>query len=293
MNTKSDQNRSELLSNIYRDKPEMVALFPQWALTEADIAVYRRMNDLAIVEIAGRDSVAAAVQAAAQNGYGNLLPVCAYTGTEYGAWRNVEEAVNRLALRLPEIRIHPLLVVGSPGFWRALNGRFVPDLMDSFGHYTPCTGCHLYLHAIRIPLARMLGNIPIIAGERKSHNGSIKINQIPEAIEFYSKFTASFGVRLDLPLANITDDQTIAEILKMPWERGRDQLGCVLSGNYKRSTGEIDIQTTAIKRFYDRFAGPASELIVREYLENRLPDHEGIAGQIIDRCRMHNQSESR
>lgn len=293
MNTQSDQNRAALLSNIFRDKPEMVTRFPQWMLSEADIAAYRRMNDLAIVEIAGRDSVAAAVQATAQNGYGNLLPVCAYTGTEYGSWRNVEEAVNRLALRLPKIRIHPLLVVGSPGFWRALNGRFVPDLMDSFGHYTPCTGCHLYLHAIRIPLARMLGNVPIIAGERKSHSGSIKINQISEAIEFYIKFIALFGVRLDLPLADITDDQTIAEILKMTWERGKEQLGCVLSGNYKRSAGEIDVQANAVKRFYDRFAGPVSELIVREYLENRIPDHEKIAGQVIGRCRMDNQPESR
>ncbi|MCF8037391.1 MAG: hypothetical protein K9K62_11005, partial [Desulfobacteraceae bacterium] len=49
------------------------------------------------------------------------------------------------------------------------------------GHYTPCTGCHLYLHAVRIPLARMLGNVPIIGGERESHSGKVKVNQCAPA----------------------------------------------------------------------------------------------------------------
>jgi hypothetical protein len=118
-------NRGEKLSAVFRDKPEMVIHFPEWMLPRQQIREYRGMQDLAIVEIAGRDSVAAEVLAAAQNGYSNLLPVYAYTGTEYGTWNNVEQAVCRLARRLPETRVHPLVVAGSPAFWRALNGRIL------------------------------------------------------------------------------------------------------------------------------------------------------------------------
>ncbi|MFO7931066.1 MAG: hypothetical protein ACQETG_06440 [Thermodesulfobacteriota bacterium] len=279
------KDRGDMLSLVFRDKPETIARPPEWMLPEKQLSAYRRMNDLAIVEIAGRDSVAAAVEASSRNGYGNLLPVYAYTGTEYGSWSNVEEAVNRLTRRLPEIRIHPLLVVGSPAFWRALNGRFIPDLIDTFGHYTPCTGCHLYLHAVRIPLAKMLGNVPVIAGERKSHSGSIKINQVPEAIDFYRRFANTFGVILDLPIADITDDQNITEILETHWKRGKDQPGCVFSGNYKRSTGEVGIRTAELTRFFNNFAGPVAESVISACLENRIPDHEKIARDIMDRCR--------
>jgi hypothetical protein len=52
-----------------------------------------------------------------------------YTGTEFGPWSAVLEAVIRLEKRLPEARIHDLLVMGSTHFWRALNGRFVGELI--------------------------------------------------------------------------------------------------------------------------------------------------------------------
>ncbi len=274
--------RKNQLAAVFRDKPEMVNRLPEWMLSGPQIESYQRMEDLAIVEIAGRDSVAAAVRAVAESAYGNLLPVYVYTGSEHGSWESVEEAVNRLTRRLPESLIHPLLVIGSPGFWRALNGRYAAELINVFGHYTPCTGCHLYLHAIRLPLSRTLGNVPIIAGERKSHGGSIKINQISEVLDFYVRFAASFGIRLDLPLAEITDDSIIEAILNIPWKRDKDQLGCVLSGNYKNVSGDCCINATDVTLFFNRFAEPVANAVIHEYLENRLPDHDGIAARVMD-----------
>jgi len=276
--------REDRLAAVFRDKPEMVVDLPAWMLSEGQADMYRALDDLAIVEIAGRDSVAAAVCAVRENGFGNLLPVYAYTGSEHGPWRSVEEAVNRLARRLPGARVHPLLVVGSPSFWHALNGRFVNDVMRVFGHYTPCTGCHLYLHAVRIPLSRMLGNAPIIAGERKSHSGEVKINQVDEALGFYVRFAGSFDVRLLLPLADIADGREIEEILGMPWQRGKEQLGCCLSGNYKQAMGGIGIGVDAVMRYFNEFAGPAARSMIAAYLENRVPDHEAAAKQAIAQC---------
>ena len=277
-------NRRERLAAEFRDKPERVIDLPGWMLPGEQVAQYRAMDDLAIVEIAGRDSVAAAVRAVSENGYGNLLPVYAYTGSEYGFWGSVGQAASRLAARLPNVRVHPLLIVGSPDFWHAVNGRFISDLVHVFGHYTPCTGCHLYLHAIRVPLARLLGNVPIIAGERKSHSGTVKINQVGQALDFYQRFIQRFGIRLDLPLAEIEDDRAIEDLLEMPWAQGKEQLGCCLSGNYKGAGGNIAMDTVSVMRFFDEFAGPATDAIIRDYLEGRVPDHPGIAKQTITRC---------
>ncbi|MBW2568941.1 MAG: hypothetical protein JRD93_13615 [Deltaproteobacteria bacterium] len=156
------------LKEVYLNKPESVVSLPKWLLPSRKVEEYRAMSSLAIVEIAGRDSVAAAVKAVEDEGFTDLLPTYVYTGTEYGAWSSVGEAVKRLSKRLPEIRVHPPLVFGSPLFWQALNGRFINELIAKYDFFTPCIGCHLYLHSVRIPLALALGKAPIISGERES-----------------------------------------------------------------------------------------------------------------------------
>jgi hypothetical protein len=49
------------LKELYLNKPECVITLPEWLLPSEKIKEYRAMSRLAIVEIAGRDSVAAAV----------------------------------------------------------------------------------------------------------------------------------------------------------------------------------------------------------------------------------------
>jgi len=165
------------LKELYLNKPECVVNFPDWLLPQQKIREYRAMPRLAVVEIAGRDSVAAAVKSVEEELFTDLLPTYVYTGTEYGPWSSLEKAVERLWRRLPEIRVHDLLVLGSPGFWQALNGRFISELMSRYGFYTPCVACHVYLHSARIPLALTLGKVPIVSGERERHDGAIKVNQ--------------------------------------------------------------------------------------------------------------------
>jgi hypothetical protein len=88
--------------------------------------------------MAGRDSVAAAIVAVQTEGFTDLLPVYAYTGTEYGPWTSVETAVDRLRHRLPRTHVHDLLVLGSPHFWHALNGRFMSELLTIRVLYPVC-----------------------------------------------------------------------------------------------------------------------------------------------------------
>ena len=47
---------------LYLEKPECVIHFPEWLLPTEKRDAYHSMSKLAMVEIAGRDSVAAAVK---------------------------------------------------------------------------------------------------------------------------------------------------------------------------------------------------------------------------------------
>lgn len=269
------------LKEHYLNKPECVIDLPEWLLPSERIGGYRAMSRLAIVEIAGRDSVAAAVRSVEEEGFTDLLPTYVYTATEFGPWASVTDAVQRLARRLPEIRIHDLVVLGSPGFWQALNGRFVAELASRYGFCTPCIGCHLYLHSVRIPLAVTLGKVPIVSGERERHDKAIKVNQISEALNVYQAIAKDFGVPLLLPLRHVAEGSRIEEILRFEWKAGKEQLGCVLSGNYLSSEGVLSVGTSQVQKYLEEFAGPCARRIVEAYIAKRIPNHLEIAAEIL------------
>ena len=272
---------SEKLKMLFQDKSELIINFPKWMLSDEKIDAYKNLNRLAIVEIAGRDSVAAAIQAVKNKGFTNLLPTYAYTGTEHGAWSNVEQAVARLRDCLPNTHVHSLVVLGSPAFWQALNGRYVSELICKFRFYTPCIGCHLYLHAVRIPLAHLLGGVPIIAGERERHNGDVKISQIPEAIDRYMGFAKKFDIDLLLPLRRIADGRVVEEIIGLDWRQGKEQLRCSLAGNYRLENGQIGVEMMDAVRFLEEFALDCTKRIVSSYLEGHIPDHTAVAAGVL------------
>ena len=273
----------EELKEAYLEKRECVIDFPQWLLSSSRIRDYRNIPGLAIVEMAGRDSVAAAIRAADEGGFTDFIPTYAYTGTEYGNWRSVLDAVDRLSKRLPGIRVHELIVLGSARFWQALNGRFMAEIISRYGFFTPCIGCHFYLHAARIPLSLLLGKIPVIAGEREMHDGAVKVNQTAAALDGYEALFAEFHVPLILPLRRVEDGREVEEILKFRWAQDREQLGCVLSGNYRKLHGEVDIADPSIRRYVGEFALPVSRNIIKAYVEGRIPDHLRVAADLL-RC---------
>ncbi len=269
------------LKELYLNKPECVITLPEWLLPPEKVNEYQAMSRLAIVEIAGRDSVAAAVKSVEEESFTDLLPTYVYTGTEHGPWASVDQAVERLAGLLPEVRIHNLVVLGSPDFWQALCGRFMSELISRYGFYTPCVGCHLYFHSVRIPLALALGKVPIISGEREWHDGAIKVNQIYEALNVYEKIAKEFGIRLLFPVRNITKGDRIEEILGFEWQEGKEQLGCVLSGNYRALEGSVDYAPSQVKIYLKEFAWPCAKKIIESYTAGRIPNHLEIAASVL------------
>jgi hypothetical protein len=188
-----------------------------------------------------------------------------------------------LTSSLPGIRVQQLLILGSPGFWGALNGRYISELVKRYGFFTPCVGCHVYLHSVRIPLALTLGKIPIISGERERHDESIKVNQISEALNVYKKITEEFGIELLSPMRNIKDGKEVKDILGIDWEEGKEQLECVLAGNYRKVDGTSDITSGQVRRYLEEFAYPLTKKIITTYNSGFVPKHIQIAAEMI--CR--------
>lgn len=263
-------------------KPDLVTSFPDWLLPPAVIDELKKEENVALAEIAGRDSVAAVLAAVEEHPIKGVLPTIAYTGTEFGDWERGVATSRFVAERLRGhgITVFDPVFIGSPPFWWLLCGRYISMLFSRFGFYTPCLGCHLYLHALRVPLARLTGALYIISGERERHDGRIKVNQVAFALDAYTAFVGRFEVELLLPLRSIHSGKEIGRIVGQEWEEGGGQLECVLSKNYQDIDGSVTYDESGIRRFFEGFAFPLAEGVVRAYLAGESPDFEALAKTI-------------
>jgi len=272
----------EKMKALYLEKAECAIGLPEWLLPQKMVDTLRqKVSQVAIVEIAGRDSIAAAVRAVEEGPFTDLLPTYAFTGTEHGSLEKVVDAVRRLRERLSGTLVHDLVILGSSSFWQTLNGRFISELISRFGCYSPCIGCHLYLHAVRIPLAARLGGAAVVAGERESHDGKVKINQMSEALERYQALCREFNIPLLFPLRYVSTSAEVERIIGGPWKEGREQLGCVLSGNYRLLDGKAGITGDQVGAYLDEFGIPCARDIIATYLKGKVPDFVEIARMFL------------
>lgn len=256
-----DPKRLELLVR----KPPLVIRFPQWMLPPTTVEAMKNTNS-AMVEIAGRDSFAAAIAAAKEGFFETLLPAIAYTGTEYGDWETTFEKCQWLKGRLEHqgIRVFDPVLLGDPQLWHMLCGRPLATLFETYGFYTPCINCHLYFHVIRIPLAKMLNCSVLISGERESHNGRVKVNQIAPLLDAFKEFMSRFNIDLLQPIRHISSGHEIERLLEHEWQEGKDQLQCVLSGNYAGLDGQVVFHEETISRLLSEFSLPQAERLLKE-----------------------------
>jgi hypothetical protein len=256
----------EILSN----KPELLTDFPDWMLPESAVVEIRKNSNTAIAEIAGRDSIAAIIRACEERNVWAIVPTIAYTGTEYGNWEVPFEKTEALKHRLLEknIKVYDTIILGSPRFWWKLCGRYTAHLSKKFGFYSHCLGCHLYFHAIRVPLAKKLYCNLIIGGERESHDGRIKINQIGISLDAYVDLLRRFNIELFLPIRHMSSGEEVEAIVGGQWNEGAGQLECVLSKNYREEDGSVILDEEAVKRFFQEFALKTAEEVIKDYLKN-------------------------
>lgn len=226
----------------------------------------------AIAEISGRDSVAAVLKFCQENKVEEIAPTYVHTSTEYGDFGKIERNVELLRKGLKNdfnVHLSKLTVLSNPQLWWAINGRFITVLFEKFGFYTPCIGCHLYVHLMRVPLARQLGLSQIIAGEREVHQDSTKLSQTAETLDAYIEVLNSFGLKLIFPLRNISSNKEIEEIIKPLPIGGKGQLECVLKANYRSLSDKTCYPAGKIHSYINNFLIPAGKKLLRELLGER------------------------
>jgi hypothetical protein len=253
------------------------------AASGLELAAVSRLPALAIAEIAGRDSVAAAVVAVRERGFRTLLPTAVYTGTEYGD----HDAPQRATRRLRELvgdsaEVLPLVSLTSPRLWAALNGRFASVVRDRFGMCSPCLACHLYTHLARVPLAWALGDAPVIAGERDSHGGRVKLSQTPLGSDACARVLARCGIELLQPVRHVHDTAGIIAIAGVDLDTDESELRCLHSGNYVALDGDVAYDELAYSRYLHGFMEPVGLAVTAAWRADPEPDYEEIVRRVLE-----------
>jgi hypothetical protein len=245
---------------------------PGAALRHAGIDATALPTDgVLIAEIAGRDSVAATVEVARARRSTLVLPTAAHTGTEYGDFHAPHHAAARLReILLPTgTTVLPLVHLASPALWAALNGRYASVIAERFGIFSPCLACHLYMHLCRVPLAWSLGDAAVVAGERDTHDGKVKLSQLPLGIDAATRVLARARIQL-------------LEPLRFKWSAGGEQLCCVHSGNYRGLDGAVAYDELAYARYVHGFLEPAGRAVVDAWRTDAAPDYADLVAGVLE-----------
>lgn len=239
---------------------------------------------LAIAEISGADSIAAALQYAADHpACTEMLPTYVSTGTEFGDFGAIEHNVKWLREELRrrhDVTLLDLERSADPALWRAINGRFASVLTERYGQWLPCVGCHLYLHLMRIPVAERTGSSIVITGEREHHDARTKANQEAAVLDAYREVLAHAGVTLEMSVRHVATRDALVEILGERWVGGSPQLECVLSGNERGVSGTSVAR--APSELIDDYLVPLGVAIV-EMMRAGLSDWERAAAMVLGR----------
>jgi len=241
-------------------------------------------ESLAIGEVAGRDSAAAIIKAASFNSISSILPTIVFTGTEYGNWETVFKNIEIVKGRIEAVydkQVYSPILLGDAELWWALNGRYLSVLNEKFGFCSPCLGCHLYMHLVRVPLARELKCSKIISGERVKHDKRVKINQTAIALNAYKEVLGHADIELILPIRDISSGDEISALVGGNWEEGEKQLKCILSGNYRLINGEVTCDENMVKKYLDKFLIPVGKNILEAWDSKVDVDYISVVRNIL------------
>jgi len=236
-----------------------------------------------IVEIAGRDSVAAAVAAVRERGFTHVIPTIALTGTETGELSAPLRAADTLRTILgDEAMVYDPTTLMHPELWVAMNETFAAELQARYGMSSPCLACHLYLHLLRVPASWSKDNAPVVAGERDTHDGRIKLSQTTAGIDAATRVLAYAGVELLEPVRGMSGSE-IEAIIGDGWAQGAEQLGCVHSGNYVNADGTVTYDEGAYARYLAEFYEPVGRAIIDSWRAEKAGEEPVDARTIVQR----------
>jgi hypothetical protein len=214
-----------------------------------------------ILEISGIDSLGAAILYSKNVKNSILIPTIAIIPTEYGDRDiTISQAARVLNKRLECDSINPFVRLCDLRLWSILNGRYIASLIKAFGTYSPCIGCHVYVHTLRVSLAKMIGVKMIITGERLMHDEKVKINQTSVSFSSHEEFFSEYGIMLKLPLKDIHEGEKIKTIVGEPYKKDTE-LRCVFQSNlYDQRGTAFDI--SKLEQYYCQFVIPVAKAYI-------------------------------
>lgn len=238
------------------------------------------VKNIAIAEISGRDSIAAALKFIMDGGGDDILPVADDIPPQYGDFNEAFSPVFWLRKKAEEYgaRVHSLIFIKEHELYKTLVAKYMREVISHYGFYTPCIPCHMYFHTIRAPLVKALGGSKIIGGERDSHDGRIKPSQIPMAIDYYKKAVRELGSRLVLPLRHIVNTK---EIISFTYEEDT-QLSCMFKELHGDLSQSIMQNTGKLRRFLEEFVMPINLKLIRALTTDENADIPKLANEFMD-----------
>ncbi|WP_430886361.1 hypothetical protein [Fusibacter sp. JL216-2] len=253
------------------------------AIKEFDPKNYNKKT--VIGEFSGRDSVAAILKAFEDEDIDYILPVATFAGTEYGDFNVIYKNYKHLQKRVKDLYgdkkvLYPLIEYSREDIWALMNGRLSGELSRKFGFYSPCIGCHLYFHLTKLNFARPLSGI-ILSGERESHDGRIKVNQLGESLDIYQEVIASFDCQLRMPLRHMDDGHEVESLIGWEWKEGLAHPDCVLSRNYRSCDGKAVYDKNCLERLLQEYVKPAGVLVGKYIVEDQKADINALKKEVL------------
>jgi len=128
----------------------------------------------------------------------------------------------------------------------------------------------------------LLGAAPVVAGERDTHGGRVKLSQASLGIDACGRVLARAGIELLEPVRRVREGEEIAGLLGPGWETTARQLCCVHSANYTGLDGEVAFDELAYARYVHGFLEPAGDAVVDAWRETAEPDYEALIRAVLE-----------
>ncbi len=239
-------------------------------------------DDTYIAEIAGKDSIAAVLEATQKFNINNLLGIGIFHRMLYGNWKEPIENFDFIKKNKEILGIKNtyFIYLDIKTLFDQLIMRNMAIVQKYFQYWSPCPPCHLLFHMIRIPIAKNYKITNFITGERKAHDEKIKINQTSKILSLYKDILEKEGINLIQPLKDISNDQEILNKLGSNWN-APESFKCSCSSNYYDEDGIIPFEYENIKDSIEKFYYPLFSIILHQIiLIKDIPKKEWIEQHI-------------